>query len=506
MAGTQGESRESRGPLSAGDRVLDRYEVVERIASGGHSVVYRGEDERLNRPVCIKVFHKLRTDTAVWQTSYEHFVQEAFALSRLTHPNTLRIYDFGHLQHGSAGDGDEQAGPPFQVSEYMNGGTLWHLIKADGPLPTTEAARVVGALCGALAEAHECGIVHRDIKPKNILFGTAGRSRLPKLADFGIAKSLPLDSERLPNQAGDTEIVAGHRLIMYSPSWAAPEQLIGTTVTPATDIYSLALITIFMLTGRLVFSARDLEASYNDRGEGERLIAVALEDAGLPARATGVFQKACAFDPRDRLSSVDEFGCALEEALSEAEPVTVPFDHPEPELTSLSTPAARPGGGAPPRRLRPATESVLFGGGRRSRFVPLASGVAEVDTAGVRLRVTVLPGAGGGPSVHVKGLTCFVGANGRPPSSAVNLVTSGALALVAPNRTRIADARLCLGSPAAGHTLLAIGEETIAIGSDECPFVFALDFGPGSECLFLYTPGIAPTDARQRPRRRRSAS
>jgi eukaryotic-like serine/threonine-protein kinase len=470
-------------------------------------VVYRGEDERLNRPVCIKVFHKLRTDIAVWRTSYEHFVQEAFALSRLTHPNTLRIYDFGHLTGEADGDGDADAGRPFQVSEFMNGGTLWHLVKADGPLPAAEAARVVGALCGALAEAHDCGIVHRDIKPKNILFGTAGRSRLPKLADFGIAKSLPLDRERLHNQAGDTEIVAGHRLIMYSPCWAAPEQLIGTTVTPATDIYSLALITIFMLTGRLVFSARDLEASYDDRAEGERLIAAALEDAGLPARATKVFQEACAFDPRDRLSSVDDFGRALDEALSEAEPVTVPFERSEPELTSVSTPAAgQPGAGsAPPRRLRPATEPVLFGGGRRSRFVPLTSGAAEVDTAGVRLRVTVLPAAGG-PSVHVKGLTCFVGADGRPPSAAVNLAASGALALVTPNRIRIADARLCLGSPAAGHTLLAIGEETVAIGSDECPFVFALDFGPGSECLFLYTPGVAPPDARQRPRRRRTAS
>ena len=83
--------------IKLGDVVLDRYRIVEQIASGGHSVVFLGQDERLSRPVCIKVFSGLGGDTGVGRTSYEHFVQEAFALSRLTHPNTLRIYDFGHL-------------------------------------------------------------------------------------------------------------------------------------------------------------------------------------------------------------------------------------------------------------------------------------------------------------------------------------------------------------------------------------------------------------------------
>ncbi|HEU4612110.1 MAG TPA: hypothetical protein VFS15_08535, partial [Kofleriaceae bacterium] len=81
--------------IKVGDVVLDRYRVVEQIGSGGHSVVFKGNDERLSRPVCIKIFSGLGGDSGVGRTSYEHFVQEAFALSRLTHPNTLRIYDFG---------------------------------------------------------------------------------------------------------------------------------------------------------------------------------------------------------------------------------------------------------------------------------------------------------------------------------------------------------------------------------------------------------------------------
>ena len=179
-------------PLSIkiGDMVLDRYRVVEQIASGGHSVVFRGQDERLSRPVCIKVFSGLGGKSGVGRTSYEHFVQEAFALSRLTHPNTLRIYDFGHL-----GPKDAE-GMPLQVCEYMNGGTLSNVIRERGKQSVHETALVVSAMCAALSEAHGLGIVHRDIKPQNILFGEVGGKKLPKLADFGIAKwSVDADAE-----------------------------------------------------------------------------------------------------------------------------------------------------------------------------------------------------------------------------------------------------------------------------------------------------------------------
>src|SRR3954470_17782461 len=144
--------------IKVGDMILDRYRVVEQIASGGHSVVYRGQDERLSRPVCIKVFSGLGGKSGLGRTSYEHFVQEAFALSRLTHPNTLRIYDFGHL-----GPKDAE-GMPLQVCEFMNGGTLSHIIRDQGNQSLDETARIVGAMCLALGEAQGLGIVHRDIK------------------------------------------------------------------------------------------------------------------------------------------------------------------------------------------------------------------------------------------------------------------------------------------------------------------------------------------------------
>ena len=197
-------------------------------------------------------------NSGVGRTSYEHFVQEAFALSRLTHPNTLRIYDFGHL---GPKDAD---GMPLQVCEFMNGGTLSQIIREQGTQSLAETVRVINAMCLALGEAHGLGIVHRDIKPQNILFGTVGGNKLPKLADFGIAKwSADDDGNKKDQRAEDTAIVAGQKLAMYSPSWAAPEQLAGQPVSPATDIYSLACVAVYMLSGKAIFALRRPHVLHN---------------------------------------------------------------------------------------------------------------------------------------------------------------------------------------------------------------------------------------------------
>jgi serine/threonine-protein kinase len=295
--------------VKVGDLVLDRYRVVEQIGSGGHSVVFRGTDERLSRPVCVKVFSGLGGQSGVGRTSYEHFVQEAFALSRLTHPNTLRIYDFGHLGPKDA------AGMPLQVCEYMNGGTLSQIIREQGKQPLEETVRIISAMCAALAEAHTLGIVHRDIKPQNILFGSVGSLKLPKLADFGIAKwSADTDADR-EQRAEDTAIVAGQKLAMYSPSWAAPEQLAGQPVSAATDIYSLAVVAIYMLTGKAIFADEDVYAGYKKRRHADELVKETLVPFGLPRELIEVLTHALAFDPKKRLLRVDELAIELEHVL-----------------------------------------------------------------------------------------------------------------------------------------------------------------------------------------------
>jgi serine/threonine protein kinase len=297
--------------------VLDRYRVVEQIGSGGHSVVFKGTDERLSRPVCIKVFSGLGGQSGVGRTSYEHFVQEAFALSRLTHPNTLRIYDFGHL--GPTGATTKEAdGMPLQVCEYMNGGTLSQIIREQGKQSLEETIRIVSAMCAALAEAHTLGIVHRDIKPQNILFGSVGVKRLPKLADFGIAKwSADTDADR-EQRAEDTAIVAGQKLAMYSPSWAAPEQLAGQPVSAATDIYSLAVVAVYMISGKAIFADEDVYAGYKKRRHADELVKETLVPLGVPRAVIAVLARALAFDPKKRLARVDELSAELMTAVEPA--------------------------------------------------------------------------------------------------------------------------------------------------------------------------------------------
>jgi serine/threonine-protein kinase len=311
-------SQPDTNPLTPGAVVLDRYRVVEHVAAGGHSVVYRGQDERLSRPVCIKVFSRLPSEHGVSRASYEHFVQEAFALSRLTHPNTLRIYDFGHI---TVEHEEKKGDVPFQVCEFMNGGTLAQVVRDIGPQAPHEALRVIGAMCDALAEAHALGIIHRDIKPQNILFGLVGASRLPKLADFGIAKWTDQDEPSGDKQrAGDTQVVAGHKMAMYSPSWAAPEQLSGQKVSAATDIYSLAVVTVYTLTGNPIFACDDVYEGYRKRRHPMKLLREAFAPFDAPPEVLDVLDKALAFSPEDRQTKINDLINGLTDAF---EPSTV---------------------------------------------------------------------------------------------------------------------------------------------------------------------------------------
>ena len=338
------------GPaIKLGDIVLDRYRVIEQIGSGGHSVVFKGTDDRLSRPVCIKVFSGLGGESGVGRTSYEHFVQEAFALSRLTHPNTLRIYDFGHLGPKDA------AGMPLQVCEFMNGGTLSNIIREQGPQSLAEMLQIIPAMCAALAEAHALGIVHRDIKPQNILFGSVGTVRLPKLADFGIAKwSAEAEGDR-EQRADDTAIVAGQKLAMYSPSWAAPEQLAGQPVSPGTDIYSLAVVAIYMISGRAIFADEDVYAGYKKRRHADDHVRDALEPLNIPKDVVSVLSRALAFDPKKRITRVDELSAELQRTL---EPATEEHAQPpplraaQPRVVGVPLDAMTPAAGQPVTRAR----------------------------------------------------------------------------------------------------------------------------------------------------------
>ncbi|MBA2543638.1 MAG: serine/threonine protein kinase [Deltaproteobacteria bacterium] len=524
--------------VGVGDMVLGRYRVVEQIASGGHSVVFRGTDERLSRPVCIKVFSGLGGQSGVGRTSYEHFVQEAFALSRLTHPNTLRIYDFGHL-----GGGTGNEGMPLQVCEFMNGGTLSNVVREQGVQSISETARIIGAMCAALSEAHALGIVHRDIKPQNILFGSVGLSKLPKLADFGIAKWSADESEQ-ENRAEDTAIVAGQKLAMYSPSWAAPEQLAGQPVSAATDIYSLAVVAVYMMSGKAVFADEDVYAGYKKRRHADTLVREALTPHGVPKQMIELLSKALAFDPKERLSDVDELARALLASITEPKPsARVPEDLPLTPTTPVSaiTPPSgtttegvaepqyppRPSNTPPPTAMssgppratsgwtpptpRPPwmnTATPTHAGApqrialsdlpqpvaeRRIHFLHSPTGVADlVGGQGSKVRITYLSSPTHARLIHIKGLSCFIAHVGGRPSPAVTLEQPSDIALVTPRAQEIGHLRVTTGVPDANPTtalIFPIGADRVAVAVEDCTDPILFDFGPGSDAYFVYTRG-----------------
>lgn len=205
---------------------IANYDLLGELGRGGMGVVYKAQDRRLGRLVALKV---IIGGGHAGKVARERFQIEVEAAAKLQHPNIVPVYEVG-----------EDAGKPFMAMEFCSGGSLEDQIR-DQPQPPRDAAQVVAALAEALHDAHQAGIVHRDVKPANVLLAANGT---PKLADFGLAKSLN-------DEDGLTQTGA----IMGSLGYMAPEQAIGRTreATAATDIYSLGALLYKLLTGRPPF-------------------------------------------------------------------------------------------------------------------------------------------------------------------------------------------------------------------------------------------------------------
>jgi serine/threonine-protein kinase len=262
-------------------RLAGRYVLRELIASGGMGEVHLALDERLGRQVAVKVLTRGLTDSP---ESVERFRREALAAAGLTHPNIARVYDYGV-------DGDRH----FIVMEYLPGVSLHRLIRERGPLPPGEAADIAAQVCAALGAAHRAGIVHRDVKPGNVVVAPDGTV---KVTDFGIAKAVgaaPLT---------DTGTVLG------TATYLPPEVGRGASAGPASDLYSLGIVLYEMLTGEAPFT-------------GEGPVAVAMrhvsEDVpppsavvpGLPHFLDEVVTRAAAKEPAARYASAEAMGEAL---------------------------------------------------------------------------------------------------------------------------------------------------------------------------------------------------
>ena len=217
-------------------RLGDRFVLVRELGSGGMSRVFLGRDEVLDRPVAVKVVNPDPDDPEAGL----RFQREGRAAARLSHPNIVRVFDAGEDEL----DGREVS---YIVMEYVPGGDLKDLMDRYGPLPEALLSRVGADVASGLAHAHERGIVHRDIKPRNILLDERGS---PKLADFGIARAL--DGTTSHNRPG---------AYLGTAAYSSPEQLCGERVTPKSDVYSLGATLSHAAAGEPPFSGNSLEVA-----------------------------------------------------------------------------------------------------------------------------------------------------------------------------------------------------------------------------------------------------
>ncbi|SNS77610.1 serine/threonine protein kinase [Geodermatophilus saharensis] len=267
--------------------VGDRYELVALIAAGGMGQVWRATDLLLHRPVAVKV---LRSEYTGDPTFLARFRAEAQHAAALSHPNIAAVYDYGETE---AGDTGEQLA--YLVMELVEGQPLSSLLRQEGRLDTATTLSVLGQTAAALAEAHRAGLVHRDVKPGNILVRPDGSV---KITDFGIAWS-----------AGSVPLTRTGQVI-GTPQYLSPEQAEGHLATPASDVYALGLVGYECLTGHPAF-------------DGDNAVTIALKQLrshpeplpdDLPGGVRTLIGRALSKDPAARMPDGAAFAAAVEDA------------------------------------------------------------------------------------------------------------------------------------------------------------------------------------------------
>jgi len=259
-----------------------RYLIQSKIASGGTSTVYRGLDTRLDRPVAVKVMDSRYAGDEQFLTRFQ---REARTVARLKDPGLVAVYDQG-----------SDARHPFLVMELIEGGTLRELLGERGPMPPYAVAAVLRPVLGGLAAAHRAGLVHRDVKPENVLISDDGEV---KIADFGLVRAVAA--------AGITST----SVILGTAAYLSPEQVRDGDASPRSDVYSAGILAYELLTGRTPFTG-DSALSIAYRRLDTDVPAPGAVIDGVPAQFDQFVGCATARDPADRYADATEMGTDLD--------------------------------------------------------------------------------------------------------------------------------------------------------------------------------------------------
>ena len=310
----------------------DRYKLDRRLGVGGMATVQLAFDTRLERNVAVKLLAEHLAEDASFVS---RFRREALAAARLVHPNIVQVFDFGS---------DAASGRQFIVMEYVDGHSCAELLRDRGPMSARDAVEILGQACRGLDYAHRNGVVHRDVKPGNLLVNTDG---VVKLADFGIAKAA--------EQSDITKVGS----VLGTAAYLSPEQARGEPAGPASDIYALGVVSYQLMAGRLPYEAASLTdlARLQESGPPPRLQDAARDVSAPLAAAVG---RALARDPERRYVDAAEMEDALRDGLAGVAPNTEDLEAtralPDDEATRMLSPTASTGAVRPRRPLQPVDE------------------------------------------------------------------------------------------------------------------------------------------------------
>lgn len=304
QAGQRGVAGAGGGPPGApvARSLADRYQVLARVGVGGTAVVYRCIDLHSQRIVAVKV---LRTTGRMIPEAEARFRREARLAASLAHPHIVRVLDFGYTAALETPAPmpwqDEVSGPvPYLAMEYVFGSTLKDLVRRRSPLPIDWVWSIGEQLCSALGSAHAVGVVHRDVKPQNVMILDSRLELLAKLTDFGIARQV----------GGDLTTLTNTGEILGTPDYLSPEQVLGEPGGPSSDLYALGIVLYELLTGRLPFEAETPLAAATRRMVADAPPLIAYRN-DIPWPLQEVVLVALRRDSSERYKNADEMAEAL---------------------------------------------------------------------------------------------------------------------------------------------------------------------------------------------------